>query len=64
MGYSKQIVHLREATLKVRPVCRPMVRSVGKWREVRPCSEELLKEIEFPQKPSLVLIPIIISKLT
>ncbi|KAM7157909.1 C-1-tetrahydrofolate synthase, cytoplasmic isoform 2-T2 [Molossus nigricans] len=39
------IVHLREATLKVRPVCRPMVRSMGKWREVSSCFEELLKEI-------------------
>lgn len=68
MDCSKQIVHLQETTLQVRPVfvCRPTDRSVGKLREVRSCLEDLLKEIVgvSPQSPSLVLIPIIMSKLT
>lgn len=45
MGCSKQIVHLQEATLKVWSVsiqayCQ--LASVGKWREVSPCPEDLL----------------------
>lgn len=65
MGCSKQIVHLQEATLQVRPVCvfRPAGRSVGKLRAVSSCLKDLLKEI-VGITPSLVLIPVIMSKLT
>lgn len=65
MGCSKQVVHLQEATLQVRPVC---IQAYGQECEEAERSQPLLQRSSerntgsFPQSPSLVLIPIIMSK--
>lgn len=69
VSFSFQIVHLQEATLKVRPACiqaRCQLGNVGKPREVSPCPEDLLEERNSgipPEALPLVVIPVIIYKL-